>query len=117
MGLDLTVLASHFRERRGEMLPTAVLRFDRDAVLFGLLTATATPCLVRALPEGLRVAVYEDEGLRYTEADRFGNRLSYTTAADLQRLAIPDHVIPWNRAILSFLLALPPDTRIVLYWC
>ena len=30
MGMDLEVLASHFRERRGEMLPTASLRFDRD---------------------------------------------------------------------------------------
>src|SRR5262249_46544338 len=30
MGLDLKVMASHFRERRGEVLSTATLRFDRD---------------------------------------------------------------------------------------
>jgi hypothetical protein len=54
MGLDLTVMASHFRDRRGEMLPTATLRFDRDATLFAQLAADATPCLVRPLPEGCR---------------------------------------------------------------
>jgi len=37
MGLDLTVMASHFRKRRGELLPTATLRFDRDAAIFSQL--------------------------------------------------------------------------------
>ena len=117
MGQDLKVMMSHFRERRGEMLPTATLRFDRDATLFQQLAAGATPCLVRPLPDGLRVGSYEDEGLRYVDADRYDNRLTYTTAADLRQLVVPDDVAPWNRAILTFLLTLPSDTRIVLYWC
>lgn len=117
MGVDLKVLVSHFRERRGEMLPTATLRFDRDAALFGQLATSAAPCLVRPLPDGLTVGSYEDEGLRYTATDRNGSRLTYTTPADLAALAVPDDLAPWNRAILAFLLALPPDARIILYWC
>lgn len=83
MGLDLTVLASHYRERRGEMLPTATLRFDRDANLFSQLAADATPSLVRPLPDGLTVGCYEDTGLRFTETDQHGNHLTFTTPADL----------------------------------
>ena len=79
MGVDLKVMASHFRERRGELLPTATLRFDRDAALFAQLASDATPCLVRPLPEGMTVGTYEDEGLRYTTEDRHGHRLTYTT--------------------------------------
>lgn len=117
MGVDLKVMASHFRERRGELLPTATLRFDRDAALFAQLAPDASPCLVRPLPEGMTVGAYEDEGLRYTVADRFGNRLTYTTPADLAGLVAPADLAPWNRAILAFLLALPPESRIVLFWC
>lgn len=117
MGVDLRVMASHFRERRGELLPTATLRFDRDASLFAQLARDAVPCLVHPLPDGIRVGSYEDTGLTYTDVDRSGEPLTYTTSDQLRALAIPDDLAPWNRAILAFLTALPPDTRIVLYWC
>ena len=42
MGIDLTVLVSYFRERRGEFFPTASLRFERDHRLFAQLSADAT---------------------------------------------------------------------------
>jgi hypothetical protein len=117
MGLDLTVLASHFRERRGELLPSAVLRLDRDAALFAQLARDASPSLVSALPDGLRVGYHEDTGLAYVDSDRYGQRLTCTTPAALRGLRVPDDLAEWNRAILAFLTALPPDTRLVLYWC
>jgi hypothetical protein len=117
MGLDLKVMVSSLRERRNEMLPTATLRFDRDAGLFGRLASDATPCLVRPLPDGLKVGSYEDEGLQYIDADRYGNRLTWTTSADIRLLVVSDDTAEWNRAVLAFLLALPSDSRIVLYWC
>jgi hypothetical protein len=117
MGVDLEVLASHFRERRGELLPTATMRFDRDPRLLGQLDAQASPCLVRPLPDGLKVGRYEDQGLAYAATDRYGKPLTFTTPADLGRLRVPEDIAEWNRAVLAFLLALPPDTRIVLFWC
>lgn len=117
MGLDLKVIASHFRERRGELLSTAMLRFDRDAVLFSQLTPDATPCLVHPLPAGLSVGCYEDAGLTYERVDRTGEPLTYTTPAEVLRLRVPDDLAAWNKAILAFLTTLPPESLIVLYWC
>ena len=117
MGVDLKVLASHFRERRGEFLATATLRFDRDAGLFAQLAPDAEPRLTHPLPAGLKVGHHEDDGLRWDEADRQGRPLTFTTPAELRRLRLPDDIAPWNRAVLAFLLALPADARIILYWC
>lgn len=117
MALDLTVMASHFRDRRGEMLPTATLRFDRDTALFAQLAADATPCLVDRLPDGLTVGVHEDTGLRFVATDRYQRPLTFSTPEALRRLMVPDDTAPWNRAIVAFLLELPPDARIVLFWC
>ncbi len=79
MGVDLKALATHFRERCGEFLPTAILRFDRDAGLFAQLARDAVPCLVHPLPAALKVGCYEDTGLTYETADRNGDPLTFAT--------------------------------------
>lgn len=117
MGIDLKVMASSFRERRGELLPTATLRFDRDPGLFSRLSKGALPCLVQALPPDLKVGNYEDGGLVFVQIDRYGQPLTCTTSVELAKLEMPDGLSPWNGAVLAFLLALPEDVRIVLYWC
>jgi hypothetical protein len=60
VGTDLKVMSSYFRERRGELLPTTTLRFERDVGLFRRLSPDATPRLVHPLLEGLKVSCYED---------------------------------------------------------
>src|SRR5262245_38382205 len=117
MGIDLKVVASHFRERRGEILATASLRFERDEALFALLTPESVPCVVRPLPPGTRVGTYEDTGLGFTDQDRHGRPLTFTTPADLAQVARPRDLSPWNAAILAFLLALPADAKVILIWC
>jgi hypothetical protein len=117
MGIDLKVMASHFRELRGELLPTATVRFERDHQLLAQLAPDATPALARPLPQGLKVGSYEDGGLTFVETDRHGQPLTFVTPTDLRRLVVPEDITPWNAAVLAFLLALPRDTRIVLYWC
>jgi hypothetical protein len=117
MGIDLKFFASHFREIRGEFLATADLRFDRDPRLLAQLSRDATPCLVYPLPVGLTVGHYEQDGLKLEAVDRYGAPLTFTTCIDLRRLRLPADLEPWNRAVLSFALALPPHARIILYWC
>lgn len=68
---------------------------------------------MRPIPEDLQVGHYEDEGLRFDRTDRQGNLLTYTTPAHLRSA---EHG-PWNQAVLAFLLALPPETRVILYGC
>jgi hypothetical protein len=82
MGIDLKVLASHFREHHGEFLATAALRFDRDARFFAQFAPDAEPCVVQPLPPGLKVGHHEDEGLRWDEADCNGAPLTFTTPGD-----------------------------------
>lgn len=117
MGIDLKVMASYFRERQGELLPTATLRFERDSALFSKLSLDATQCLVRPLPPDLKVGCFEDEGLVFVEKDRNGQPLTYITSSDLAKVDVPDGLSPWNRAVFAFLLALPEEMRIVLFWC
>jgi hypothetical protein len=117
VGVAKVLASHHFRERRSEFLATATLRFDRDETLFAQLAPDAEPRLVQPQPSGLKVGHYEDEGIRWDEADRQGRPLTFTTPTDLRRLRVPDNLAPSNRAVLAFLLSLPPDARIVLYWC
>ena len=106
MGIDLKVMASNFRERRGELLPTATLRFERDPGLFSRLALESVPSLVHPLPENLKVGSYEDQGLVFMERDRYGQPLNFTTPDDLRGLDLPGDLSPWNRAVIAFLLSI-----------
>jgi hypothetical protein len=116
MGIDLTVTATYFRERRGEFLPTATLRFERDHGLFHQLVPEAMPCLILPLPAELKAGLYDDHGLTFRATDRQGQPLTFTTPANLRKLTLPGDISPWNRAVLAFLFALPADTRLILNW-
>jgi hypothetical protein len=53
----------------------------------------------------------------YTGVDRGRQPLTVTTPASICDLRVPGDAVPWNKAVLAFPLALPPDARIVLFWC
>src|SRR5229473_1705784 len=111
MGIDLQVLASNFRERDGELLATASLRFDRDRRLLAQLGPDASPCLVRPLLKGLKIGHYDHQGLRFDDVDKYGKPLTCTSSTELRRLQLPADLAPWNQAVLAFLSKLPPDAR------
>lgn len=117
MGIDLKVMASYFRELRGEMLPTATLRLEREPRLFGQLALDSTPCLVHPLPDGLKVGSFDDSGLTFMDTDGRGNRLTFTTPGELIGIRVPPDLTAWNCAVLDFLRGLPPNSRVVLFWC
>jgi hypothetical protein len=66
---------------------------------------------------GVKSGRYEEQGLMFTDTDRRGNPLTITTPTLLRQWRLPEDMSPWNQAILAFLLALPPDARIILFWC
>jgi hypothetical protein len=117
MGIDLKALATNFREQGGEFLATASLRFDRDPRLLLLFSSDARPTLVQPLPTGLKIGHYEDAGLKFDEKDRYGRPLTFTTPEQVRALRDIQDISEWNRAVLAFLVSLPPGTCIVLYWC
>lgn len=59
---------------------------------------------------------YCDQGLEHYKEDPYGDPLTWLTAHTLVRLlsAVPLH--GWDMATLAFLKALPPSTRVVLWW-
>ncbi len=115
MGIDLKFLVSSFRER-DEMLATASIRADRQPAFLAQFSRQAVPCRVEQLPAGMKVGHYEDAGIRYDDADRYGQPLTYTTSDRLKDFPEIEEISAYNRAALAFLLALPPDKKIVLYW-
>ncbi len=117
MGIDLQVMASYFRERRGELLPTATLRFERDPELFSKFSKDSIPCLVQPLPGDLKVGVYADTGLAFKDQDSYGYPLTFISSLDLAQLEFSENLSVWNAAVLTFMGNLPADARIVLYWC
>jgi hypothetical protein len=97
------------------------LRFAGDYELFGQLRdlshytekmPTITP---RPLPEALWVESYGEPGC--TRSDKYGNPLTFVYAEELRRLAVSETTAPFNRAIVAFLHALPPETPVILMWC
>lgn len=59
---------------------------------------------------------YEDEGIKSRITDCYGKPLKFYHARALAELLNVLPLDPWDRAICVFLSALPPTTRIVLYW-
>lgn len=82
---------------------------DRD--LWTKIRAEAIP-----LPEG--VMHYEDDrGLRRRFDDPYGDPLMWMPAHSVARLLSPAvRESQWDRATLGYLRAIPPATRVVLWW-
>ena len=122
MGIDLKLLASNFRERPDRVLTTAAIRLDRDPRVLSLFYPDSDPSIVQPMPEGLKVGHFEDGGLQYDDKDRYGEALTYTTSEKVEQVAVKlkdhiDEISRWNRAALAFIVSLPPETKIILYWC
>lgn len=81
----------------------------QDNALFDALMAEAVP-----LPDGAQW--YLDEGLEHAKEDNYGEPLTFLTAHALVRHLSAVPLRGWDAATLQFLKALPPSTRVVLWW-
>lgn len=112
MGIDLQLMTSHFRERDTSMAVTTVIRLDRDDWLFDQIRSRA-----HTLPAEFWVG-HGDQDLR---DDAYGVRLTCLFGKDFASIqaATPPAIFmdPLNRAALQFFCMLPPETRVILYWC
>jgi hypothetical protein len=75
------------------------------------------PVRREATPLDVPMMWHTDEGLRRYTEDAYGNPLTFVTAYRLTLVWPMADLSAWDRAVLRFLHALPPSTRIVLYWC
>lgn len=86
------------------------LRVDtQDDDLFELIRAAATPL-------GSVVYWWNDDGCKQLTADAYDFPLTFLTAYHLAFLLGDVSSDPWDSAVKTFLVALPPATRVVLFW-
>jgi hypothetical protein len=102
------------------------LNFVGDYRIFGQLTnmsdrgrddiPTKPTIKTRSIPRQMWVQIYEDEGVKRTRNDMYGNELTFVYAKQLKKLVLPADASKWNKAIMAFVAALPNDTPIILLW-
>ena len=110
MGLDLRLYPNRWRSQRPLLSNAQVL--DRNYELFDAIKAL--PAV--AVPEA-PLAYDDDEGLKPTATDSYGDQLTQVWAGVLA--GIPEETwgrSEWNRAALAYLRTIPPDTPVVLWW-
>lgn len=98
------------------------LRFLTDYDLFGQFvdlpkyTENVPSIPTHPLPTGLKINYFGEAGLLSKNVDGYDAPLTFVYAKDLASLAIDEYTPPYNKAIVAFLKALPPETPIVLMW-
>lgn len=81
----------------------------QDCEAFDAIAAEAVP-----LPDG--VMWYEDDGVAYRTEDMYGKTLTFMSSHTIARHLSGVTLGRYDAAVLAFLKALPPDTRVVLWW-
>jgi hypothetical protein len=111
MGVDLTLVP--IRDDSPRMpwwLEGSRLDLHRDYAVWNLIEP------VKRIPDGVRFSRYSDEGIEDRNDDQYGNPLTYITAGDLAIVKLHKQASLWNQACWAFIRALPPKTKIVLWW-
>lgn len=111
MGLDVTFYPVRFGDSDKGYFAFTKLEVERRRDLWDdLAKVPSHPCAA------LTAHIGDNYGKR--EGDCYGEKLRYTTAADLLSLAQHQAVIDEqnNRAVWAYLRELDADTKIVLYW-
>jgi hypothetical protein len=111
MALNLTLIFDRFSQRGGPILSTNKLAFDYvQASLADELHPFSVPLSepVHWLEDG------SDSSPRKT--DMYGDPLHFVSATHLvPKLAVIAKT-PWEKAVVAFVGALPPDARVILWW-
>lgn len=110
MGIDLTLSPAQYGSGTSSDLADTRVSLDRDYALFDQ---------IKALPSWLTrfpLYWYGDDGVNLRSTDPYGDPLRYVCAVEFAAIKPADDATAWNRAAIAFLAALPPDTRVYLWW-
>lgn len=126
MGMDLTLYPhkekiQHWRS----MVGSSYLRLDREYDLFAQIDRgvmgdeggdVKQVCKPKPLPPNVEFMVYNDEGLKETRTDKYGEGLTYVEVWELKKVKLPVDSSDWNKAIFAMIKALPDAYPVVLMW-
>lgn len=113
MGIDLTIVPS----RHDEILTGWFLAYDRLSVtrdydLFDRVRAIKA----RPFPDDFHFDWYDDSGVERKKEDPYGDGLKYVKSIELANAFSNGELSVRNKALASFLSALPPETWVILWW-
>lgn len=114
MSLNLTLIPEQFRYQPGDEL-LAYIRLNltlQNSDLFRRIEAEASPF-------GDSVLWYDDEGLETRTADQYDTPLTWIPAPRLIEI-LCDGTVTFRGldvAIIAFVRAMPPTSRVILWWC
>lgn len=110
MSTNLTLVFDRYGCERDSLLAFERMRLDwQDYDAFDRLKSDAIPFV-----NG--VDWFGDEGLEHSTTDDYGFPLTYVSAHTLAQHLSQESLRGWDAAALAFLKALPPDTKVVLWW-
>jgi len=110
MGINLTLAIDRY-SNSGAMHCSQRTRLDwQDYDAFKRICGEAIP-----LTSG--VHWYGDEGIEHRHTDQYGEPLTYMAAHTIARHLGDAKLSKWDAATLAYLQAIPPETRVVLWWC
>lgn len=69
-----------------------------------------------AVPLSNGIDWYDDDGLEERRDDQYGEPLTFLPAHAVARHLSAAPLRCWDAAVLAFVKALPPDSRVVLWW-
>jgi hypothetical protein len=111
MSLDLTLYPMKY----GELdwwLGHDRIKLGCNYPLFNEIKRTVT---AQPLPNNVRFEVYDDDGITVRLTDAYGKPLTYATAGQFKAIKA-EQLSEWNRAVITMIQLLPPETPVVLYW-
>ena len=119
MGVDLTLLPVAYESGDGRWgYAHDVLNCGRDHDLWDAIrTLPTTPVPADFHTYLSRDDRYEDLHYGQTQDDPYGKPLRCVTAGELVAIGQQERTgLPCNVAVWAYLAALPPETRVALYW-
>lgn len=111
MGTSLILAFDRFAFASEPILCSERHRIDwRDYELFDRIRADAVPL-------GLGAYWYDVDGLEEILVDPYGSPLTYLAAGTLARHLKDAPLKGFDAATRAYVEHLPPETKVVLYWC
>ncbi|WP_432263339.1 hypothetical protein [Cupriavidus sp. TMH.W2] len=111
MSLSLTLVFDKYRRDHDPIIASNRIKFEGDAVsLREALKPVTLP-----LPTGVEWLT-EDVGLKLFKTDPYDDELTFVSAGLLAQRLNEAAQGAWGKAVAEFVQALPPDSRVVLWW-
>ncbi|MHA6823961.1 hypothetical protein ACQUKI_20855 [Ralstonia pseudosolanacearum] len=111
MSLSLTLVFDKYERSHDPVIASNRLKFEGHANhLQEVLQPVTLP-----LPAGVEW-LSEDAGLKLFKTDPYGDELTFVSAGLLAPRLHDTVQGVWGKAVAAFVQALPPETRVVLWW-